>query len=93
MADEKKELNWWQPAVAVFAEVTGWIVVPIIIALYLGNYLDARNGTTNFYFLLCIGAAFLITSCGIGMVAMKYIRQVEASNKKSNDRNTSRKAS
>ncbi|MEK7584736.1 MAG: AtpZ/AtpI family protein [Patescibacteria group bacterium] len=79
--DESLE-PWWRPAVAIFGEVTGWIVVPIVGALYLGRYLDERNGTTNLYFLGLTFLAFIISSVGIGIVGVKYIRSIEDSNKK-----------
>ncbi|OGY91449.1 MAG: hypothetical protein A3B31_02060 [Candidatus Komeilibacteria bacterium RIFCSPLOWO2_01_FULL_53_11] len=79
---------WWKPAVAIFGEVTGWIVVPIIGALYLGRYLDERNGTTNLYFLGLTFLAFIISSIGIGIVGVKYIRSIEISNTKEKNKDS-----
>lgn len=78
---------WWKPAVVVFGEVTGWIVVPIIGALYLGRYLDERQSTGNVYFLSLTALAFIISCIGIGIVGVKYIRQIEVENKKKKDQN------
>ena len=72
---------WWKPAVAVFGEVTGWIVVPIIGALYLGRYLDEQQGTGNLYFLALTALAFIVSCVGIGIVGVKYIRQMEEDSK------------
>jgi F0F1-type ATP synthase assembly protein I len=75
---EKTSLKpWWQPALIIFAEVTGWIAVPIIIALYLGRYLDEKNNSEPWFFLGLTGAAFIISCTGMVMVAGKYIRQIE----------------
>ncbi|MBI4091064.1 MAG: AtpZ/AtpI family protein [Candidatus Komeilibacteria bacterium] len=74
--------GWWKPAVAVFGEVTGWIVVPIVGALYLGRYLDEQQGTGNLYFLSLTALAFIISCIGIGIVGVKYIRQIEGESKK-----------
>ena len=83
---------WWKEGVAVFGEVTGWIVVPIIGALYLGQYLDERQGTGNLYFLSLTLAAFIISSIGIGIVGVKYIKRVEKeSQSKKNNSNGSNK--
>ncbi len=87
--DQKKDGAWWEPAVAVFGEVTGWIVVPIIIALYLGKHLDEQQGTGNLYVLSLTGIAFVISCVGIGMIGARYIKQVEASNKNKKDSNGS----
>jgi len=61
----------------VFAEVTGWIAAPIIIALFLGRYLDERYDSEPWFFLGLTGVAFVISSVGIILVASKYIRKIE----------------
>jgi len=68
---------WWQPALVVFAEVTGWIAVPIILALFLGRYLDERNNSEPWFFLGLTAIAFIISCSGMVIVAGKYIRQIE----------------
>jgi F0F1-type ATP synthase assembly protein I len=77
---KKPEKAWWQPAMSVFAEVTGWIVVPIVGALFLGRYLDERNDSAPWYYLTLTGVAFVISCIGIVIVAGKYIRQIEKEN-------------
>jgi len=85
---EEPDGSWWRPAVAIFGEVTGWIVVPIIGALYLGRYLDERNGTANLYFLGLTFLAFIISSIGIGIVGVKYIRSIEVSSTKEKNKDS-----
>lgn len=77
---KKTEPAWWQPAVSVFAEVTGWIVVPIVGALFLGRYLDERNDSGSWYYFSLTGVAFIISCIGIVIVAGKYIRQIDREN-------------
>lgn len=74
--------GWWKPAVAVFGEVTGWIVVPVVGALYLGRYLDEKQGTSNLYFFSLTALAFIISCTGIGIMGVKYIKQLNADQKK-----------
>lgn len=83
MANDKKqpEKAWWEPAMTVFAEVTGWIVVPIVAALFLGKYLDERHNSYPWYYLTLTGIAFIISTIGIIIVAGKYIRQIERESK------------
>jgi len=76
MANEIKKL-WWQPAVTLFAEVTGWIVAPIVAALYLGRYLDDKYDSYPWFFLGLTAIAFIITLVGIVRVAHRYIKQIE----------------
>lgn len=75
--EKKFQKPWWQPALVVFAEVTGWIAVPIIVALYLGRYLDEENNSEPWFFLGLTGVAFIISCTGMVIVAGKYIRQIE----------------
>ena len=72
---------WWQAGLTVFAEVTGWIAVPIIGALYLGRYLDEINDSEPWYFLTLTGMAFVVSTIGITITAGKYISKIEAENK------------
>lgn len=74
---DKIQKPWWQSGVTVFAEVTGWIVLPIVIALYSGRYLDEKYNSYPWFFLGLTAIAFLISSVGIVRVAMKYIKQIE----------------
>ncbi|MBU2229436.1 AtpZ/AtpI family protein, partial [Patescibacteria group bacterium] len=69
MAKNTPEKAWWQPAVTIFGEVTGWIVVPIVLALFSGRYLDEKKGTEPWYFLSLTGVAFIISCVGITIIA------------------------
>ena len=74
---DKIQKPWWQSGVTVFAEVTGWIALPIVTALYLGRYFDEKYNSYPWFFLGLTASAFIITSVGIVRVAMKYIKQIE----------------
>ncbi len=94
--DNKPDKPWWQPAMVVFAEVTGWIAVPIIVALFVGKYLDDRYGTAPWWYLGLTGFAFIITSVGIASVGGKYIKQMEQeknNESRSNSDNSTRRNS
>jgi Kef-type K+ transport system membrane component KefB len=86
---ESGEKLWWQPGIAVFGEVTGWIVVPVIAALYGGRYLDEKQGTGNAYFLGLTALAFIISCIGIALLGKRYIKMVEESKKAKNNGNES----
>ncbi|MBU0598025.1 AtpZ/AtpI family protein [Patescibacteria group bacterium] len=83
--ENEPQKPWWQPGLVVFAEITGWIAVPILIALFLGKYLDEKYGTDPWYYLGLTAAAFIISSIGIGIIAAKYIKQIEKESKKNKD--------
>ncbi len=83
MPDKQTNKNFWlQTGLKMFAESTGWIAIPIIGALYLGRWLDTKQGTEPLYFLSITAGAFIISCIGIGMTGVKYIRQIEKEDKK-----------
>ena len=69
--------EYMQLALTIFAEITGWIAFPVIGALYLGRWLDEKQGTEPLYFLSITAAAFIISSVGIGITGVKYMKRIE----------------
>lgn len=82
--------DYMRLALTIFAETTGWIAFPVIGALFLGRWLDAKQGTDPLYFLSITGLAFIISSVGIGMTGVKYIKQIEAEDKKTKNKDLTR---
>lgn len=85
---DKLEKNdpWWGPGLTVFAEVTGWIVGPIIVALYVGRFFDNKYDTDPWFFLGFTAGAFFISAYGIIKIATRFIKDAEQEikNKKNN---------
>lgn len=69
--------NWWQVGLALFGQVTGLIVVPIILALYGGKALDRRFDTEPLLFIACTLLAITISTVVIIRIAMRSIKQIE----------------
>ena len=70
-------MNWYHQALTVFAKVGGWIAGPIIIALFLGDWLDQRYDTTNRYLLICVAIAFIISNVGLITEVVRYSKQLK----------------
>lgn len=81
---ENNNKPWWEPAVEIFSQVSGWIAGPIIVALIGGKALDAHFGTKPWIFLGLTGVAFFISIFGIIKVVSKYMKKItqEEDNKK-----------
>ncbi|MDP3900029.1 MAG: AtpZ/AtpI family protein [bacterium] len=65
---QKKEEDvaaWWQPALLMFTRLSGWIIGPVVLAIYLGKWLDRRYDTEPWLFLLTVGIAFAISMFGL----------------------------
>ena len=78
---------FWQPAILIFAQVTGWIAVPIVIALYAGRWLDNRYDSEPWLFIASMTVAFIISSIGIVKVTLNYIKKIEKEAKEKKDIN------
>jgi len=68
---------WWQPSIILFTRMSGWIAGPIIIAIFVGKYLDKKYNTEPWLFLLSVGLAFVLSTMGIVKDAMKALKEIE----------------
>jgi len=69
--------DWWQQGLVVFTQISGWIIGPIIIALFLGKWLDSRYQTNPRYLLICVAVAFVISNVGLVREAIRYSRKMK----------------
>ena len=74
----------WIRAARIFGEISTWVIVPIVVALILGKYLDGRFDTKPWIFLSATILAFIVTFTGIARILTKYIKEIdeEVKNKK-----------
>lgn len=72
---------WWQPAIAMFLKLSVWIAGPIIIALYLGKWLDKKFDLAPWLFLSCIGLAFIISMFGLVKNTTEELKKLEKKDK------------
>ncbi len=89
MENDKKAMSsepWWKPGIELFSQVSGWIIVPIVLALIVGKTLDSYFNTKPTLFLISIATAFVFTCIGMVRVVKNYNRKLkeieEAENKK-----------
>lgn len=70
------EAPWWQPSLILFYRLSGWIAGPVVIAVFLGRYLDRKYGTEPWLFLATVGAAFVISSIGIVKDSVREMKRI-----------------
>ncbi len=68
---------WMQLGLKMFVESTGWIAIPVLGALFLGRWLDTKYNTGALFFFFLIVFAFIISSAGIGITGVKYMKMIE----------------
>lgn len=83
---EGNKKAWWQPALIVFARMSGWIVFPVLAGLFLGKWLDGKLGTDPWLFLAVIGLAFAISVIGLVKTAREELGKMEEEDKDKNNK-------
>jgi len=73
----QKDKKWWSNALALFGQISSWIVAPILVAVFLGDWLDSRFNKDNLYLYICVGVAFVLTNVGLFINVVKFSRQME----------------
>jgi len=75
--EKEKDNKWWVAGVRMFGEISVWIVVPIVLALFIGKYLDNKYDSAPWLFLGCTALAFIISIFGIWKILSKYLKEIE----------------
>ena len=91
MLENGQNVPWWEPALKLFGEVTGLIAAPIVIALYIGRWLDERFGTDPIFFIGITALAMILSTIAIVRISTRYMKEMEKNDKKNNGNTTSNK--
>src|SRR3989339_813430 len=78
---EDKDL--WRLGLTAFAQMSGAIAFPVLIALFVGRFLDQKYQSGRFYFFLLVAIAFLVSCVSIGVLGVKYLNQINKTNNSS----------
>jgi len=81
------EQAWWQPAIMMFARMSVWIAVPVLLAVFLGKWLDKKYDTEPILLLVTVGLAFLFSMFGLYKNAVEEYKKIEQDGKKSKNKN------
>lgn len=68
---------WWQPAVMMFVKLSTWIVFPVLLAVYVGKWLDKKYDSEPWLFLLSVGVAFIVSMVGLVINASKEYKKIQ----------------
>ncbi len=59
----------------LFTKFNGWIVGPVIVAIFAGRWLDKKFNADPWLTLLLVGIAFAVSILGIVRESMKSIKE------------------
>lgn len=78
--EKSKNTNvpWWQPGIGLFLKLSSWIAGPIIVAVFVGKYLDKRYGTEPWLFLATVGISFVISMAAMIKIGFKEFKKIES---------------
>lgn len=82
--DEEQKPNrpWWQPGLQLFLRLSSWIAGPVLIAVFVGKFLDQKYRTEPWLFLGSVGVAFVISTVAIVVVGMREMGKIEKESRK-----------
>jgi F0F1-type ATP synthase assembly protein I len=63
--NDKPKIPWWEPGMVLFAKLSVWIGGPIVVAVFVGKWLDKKYDTAPWIFLATVAFAFILSSVGI----------------------------
>jgi len=61
----------------IFFRLSAWIVAPIILAAYLGKWLDEKYNTDPWMFLGTVAVAFTVSMIGLIKTAVEEFKKID----------------
>jgi F0F1-type ATP synthase assembly protein I len=74
--------TWWQPALFMFTRLSVWVAVPVVIATYVGNWIDEKNNSAPWGLISVVGVAFVVSMIGLVYEAAKEYSRIDKDAKK-----------
>ena len=72
---------WRGEGLNLFVKLSSWIVMPILLAVWVGKKLDVKFDSEPKFFLITVGLAFIASIAGMIVSALKEFKKIEAENK------------
>lgn len=69
---------WWQEPLSIFYRLSGWVILPLIVGVLLGRWLDRRYNSDPKWFLIVIGLAFIISTVGLVVQAKSEFKKISS---------------
>jgi F0F1-type ATP synthase assembly protein I len=79
--ENKSKVVWWQPGMELFLRLSGWIGGPIVVAIFVGKWLDQKYHSEPWLFLFSTAVAFLFSMGALIVIGAKEFARIEGKNK------------
>jgi len=75
--DKKTNNNLDAKLLFLFAKLSSWIVAPVLIAIFIGKWLDEKYNTEPLLFLASVGIAFIISMIGLIRNSISEMKKIK----------------
>ncbi len=82
MKEENKKGLAWGLVFNIAINISAWIIVPVLIGLFLGSYLDKKFLSAPRYLLISLGISFIISIFGLIKYVSREAKKIEKEYKK-----------
>jgi F0F1-type ATP synthase assembly protein I len=76
----KEVKPYFRDALVAFGRMSGWVAGPVILALFIGKWVDKKYETEPYAFIAIIALGFFISVFGILRESKRYIKNIELKN-------------
>ncbi len=79
--DDKSEKDnnkqaWWVPHIMLFFRLSVWIVVPLLISLFIGDWIVKKYNYASYVLIIFTGVGFLVSMVGIAINATREYNKI-----------------
>jgi len=76
---------WWKPSLDLFIRLSSLIAAPVILAVFVGRWLDDKYQSEPWLFLACTGLAFVISMFGLIKITLQEFKKITNTKEEKHD--------
>jgi F0F1-type ATP synthase assembly protein I len=81
MQQAQEQAPWWQPGLILFYKLSGLVAGPILLAIFVGKYLDKAFNTEPWIFLSLTAVALVVSTTAIIYTYFREMKKIEQDEK------------
>ncbi len=76
--NKPSEIYNWSNGLNLFARLSGWIIAPVLLAVFVGGRLDARYGTAPWLLFLLMAIAFVTSMARMIIISLREFKKFDS---------------